>query len=94
MFNEEDDSLTEEEIINLLDSQELICNHPELKGTNLQLEALVDLNLRALKMDDHEKYPLKLIIAAFLVQTAGSSKIDPLDILESLKIQIDEWSKE
>lgn len=90
MFDE-DDFIDEEELKELFKTQDYVYSNPELVGTNLQLEELVNINLKAVKMDDEKEYPPKLILAAFLVKVGGTIGIEPLEMLLSLKKQIDEW---
>lgn len=84
--------MEEQQADNLIKESEIILSHPELINTNEQLIELVRLNLKAMDMDDEEKYPHLLIIATFLIKIGGSFNIEPLEILEGLKNQIDEWS--
>lgn len=94
MFDDDEITFTEEDIDNLCNESDAILKHPELVNTSQQLVELVHLNLRALKMDDPEEYPPYLIIAAFLTKIGGSFNIEPMEILEGLKHQIDEWRNE
>lgn len=93
MFEEDEYFLTEEEAEKILQESNILMNHPELKETDEQLIQLTRLNIRAVGMGDSKEYDPYLILAVFLTKICGNFNIEPLEVLEKIKIQIDEDRK-